>query len=76
MEEYGFCVSDKRRAVWNAELELFCAFREICDRHNLMYYAEGGTLLGAVAGKAGEALGRAVGAVIGGIGGFIGGLFG
>lgn len=51
MEEYGFCVSDKRRAVWNAELELFCAFRDICDRHNLMYYAEGGTLLGAVRHK-------------------------
>ena len=43
-----FFVSNKRRSVWNVELELLEAVKSICERHNLVYYADGGTLLGAV----------------------------
>lgn len=44
-------MTEKRKAVWNAELELFREFRAICERHNLRYFADGGTLLGAVRHK-------------------------
>lgn len=43
-----FSISEKRRLVWNEELELFEVFKTLCKRHNLVYYADGGTLLGAV----------------------------
>ena len=46
--EYGFVVSDKRRSVWNVELEMVEIVKTICDRHHLRYFASGGTLLGAV----------------------------
>ncbi len=43
-----YVVSDKRKQVWNCELNLYEEFRKICIRHNLTYYAISGTLLGAV----------------------------
>ena len=51
METTEFVVSEKRRAVWNTEIEIFEAFRAICDRHGLTYFADSGTLLGAVRHK-------------------------
>lgn len=51
MGEIEFEVTDKRRALWAVELEIFEVFRNICQRHGLTYYAESGTLIGAVRHK-------------------------
>lgn len=42
---------DELRELWKIELDLYCKLREICDKHGLKLYAEGGTLLGAVRHK-------------------------
>lgn len=44
----GFLVTEKRKKVWAAELQMLKKFDEICQKHNLTYYAYYGTLLGAV----------------------------
>lgn len=44
----GFLVTEKRKKVWHAELELLQKFDEVCRKHHLTYFAEYGTLLGAV----------------------------
>ena len=44
----GFLVTEKRKKVWAAELQMLEKFDEICQKHNLTYYAYYGTLLGAV----------------------------
>ena len=48
MKSEEFQVSEKRRDVWREELELYEAFRAVCERHGLRYYAEGGTLIGTI----------------------------
>ncbi|MCM1170225.1 MAG: LicD family protein [Bacteroides sp.] len=50
-ERCGFWVSEKRKKVWAVELEILREFIRICKKHNLSYYAIGGTLLGAVRHK-------------------------
>ena len=44
----GFIVSKTRKKVWETELEMLKTFIEICQENQLTYFAEGGTLLGAV----------------------------
>lgn len=44
----GFLVTEKRKKIWKTELELLQKFDEVCKKYNLAYYAEYGTLLGAV----------------------------
>ncbi|MBO7720836.1 MAG: LicD family protein [Kiritimatiellae bacterium] len=39
------------RPLWDAMLDMYRAFAEICDRHGLRYYIYGGTLLGAARHK-------------------------
>lgn len=46
-----FLVSEKRKKVWNVELQLLAKFDEVCKKYNLTYFAEYGTLLGAVRHK-------------------------
>ena len=48
MKQEDYVVSDKRRAVWAEELEMFEAVRAICERHGLKLFADSGTLIGAV----------------------------
>lgn len=43
-----FLVSEKRKKVWHKELQLLKKFDEICKKYQFTYYAEYGTLLGAV----------------------------
>ncbi len=50
-ERCGFTVSAEMKKVWAVELDLLERFLEVCRRHNLRYYAFGGTLLGAVRHK-------------------------
>ena len=44
----GFLVTSDRKRLWNAEIELIVEFQRICEKHNLKWFATGGTLLGAV----------------------------
>ena len=47
----GFIVDEKRKRVWRTELDLLKAFDKLCRENNLTYFAEYGTLLGAVRHK-------------------------
>ena len=47
----GFLVTTDRKKLWNAQIELVLEFQRICKKHNLKYFASGGTLLGAVRHK-------------------------
>ena len=44
----GFLVTSDRKRLWNAEIELILEFQRVCEKHNLKFWATGGTLLGAV----------------------------
>lgn len=43
-----FLVTEKRKKVWAAELNLLEEFDRVCKKHNLTWFADYGTLLGAV----------------------------
>ncbi len=43
----GFFVSEIMKRTWAAQLKILKAIEDICKRHRLSYFAEGGTLLGA-----------------------------
>ena len=44
----GYEVSEKMKKVWAVELNLLEYFDNLCREHNLRYFVEYGTLLGAV----------------------------
>lgn len=44
----GFPVSVEKKQIWACLLDLLSVADDICKRHNIPYYAVGGTLLGAV----------------------------
>ena len=41
-------ISSEMKKIWSIELDLFNQLDRICKKHNITYYADGGTLLGAV----------------------------
>jgi len=47
----GFLVNEKQKQVWAVELDLFSKFAAVCGKYELKYYADAGTLLGAVRHK-------------------------
>lgn len=49
-DEYrsGFLVPEMMKRAWAAKLELLQIIIDICHKHNLIYYADYGTLLGAI----------------------------
>lgn len=47
----GFLVSEKRKAVWKIQLELFDELYRVCKKHHLKLFGDSGTLLGAVRHK-------------------------
>ena len=47
----GFFVDAKRKKIWAVELDLLSQFTRVCEKYNLSYYLDGGTLLGAVRHK-------------------------
>ena len=47
----GFEVSSLMKRAWAAELELLKLVQDICEEHHITYFAEGGTLLGAIRHK-------------------------
>lgn len=47
----GFLVTSHRKKLWNVQLNLIKEFDRICKKHNLRWFAAGGTLLGAARHK-------------------------
>lgn len=50
-ERNGYPISEDMKRVWAVELDMVMELLQICKRHNLRIYADGGTLLGAVRHK-------------------------
>ncbi len=46
-----YYISSKMKKVWAVELDLLKKFAEVCEKYNLSYFMDGGTLLGAVRHK-------------------------
>ncbi len=44
----GFLVTSQRKKLWNVQIGLINEFARICEKHNIKWFAYGGTLLGAV----------------------------
>ncbi len=44
----GFFVPGMMKRSWAGQLEMFDAIRRVCEQHGIRYYAEWGTMLGAV----------------------------
>ncbi len=44
----GFLVTSMMKRYWASQLKVLSLIAQICDRHNIRWYAEYGTLLGAV----------------------------
>lgn len=44
----GFYIDETMKRLWSAQLEVLQVIAEICDRHNLRWFAVFGTLLGAI----------------------------
>lgn len=51
LDANGYSVSEKRRAVWNIEIELLKCFINACEENGLKYFLIGGTAIGAVRHK-------------------------
>ena len=47
----GYLVTREMKEIWAVELDLLNEFIRVCKKHNLTYYADGGTILGAVRHK-------------------------
>lgn len=47
----GYTVSAETKKLWAVELDLLNEFEKVCKAHNITYYANAGTLLGAVRHK-------------------------
>lgn len=43
-----YLITRKRKEVWAVELDLLAKFQEVCEKKGLNYYADWGTLLGAI----------------------------
>lgn len=44
----GYTVSREMKELWAVELDLLAEFMRVCDAHGIRYYADAGTILGAV----------------------------
>lgn len=44
----GYTISAEMKKVWSVEMNLLKKLLEVCEKHNLKIWAEGGTLLGTV----------------------------
>lgn len=45
---WGFEVTKKRKEIWCVEMDLLMELDRVCKKHGLTYYADSGTLLGAI----------------------------
>lgn len=44
----GYEISSEMKKVWNVQMKLLKKLLEVCDKHHLKIWADGGTLLGTV----------------------------
>lgn len=44
----GYTVTEKMKEVWAVQLEMLCELDRVCKKYNLVYYADSGTLIGAI----------------------------
>lgn len=47
----GFTVSRKRKEIWAIELDLFQELIRVCNKYNIVLFADGGTMIGAIRHK-------------------------
>ena len=47
----GYTVNEKMKAVWAVELDLLNELARVCSKYDIKYFADGGTLLGAIRHK-------------------------
>lgn len=47
----GFTVTKERKEIWAVELDLLNKLQKVCEKHNLKFYLDSGSLLGAVRSK-------------------------
>lgn len=50
-ERCGYTITADMKKVWAVQMDLLQVLFEVCNRHGLRIYAEGGTLLGAIRHK-------------------------
>ena len=50
-ERCGYVVKKEMKEVWAVELDLLAEFMRVCKKNNLTFYADAGTILGAVRHK-------------------------
>lgn len=50
-ERNGYYISAEMKKVWSVEMQLLEKLLEVCEKHNLKVWAEGGTLLGTIREK-------------------------
>lgn len=43
-----FLITKERKKLWTVLIDLFIKFAEVCQKYDLKYWADGGTMLGAV----------------------------
>lgn len=47
----GYLVTHEMKKLWAVEIDILFQIKQICDRHNIKWVADGGTLLGAARHK-------------------------
>lgn len=47
-ERCGYTVTHKMKEVWAVELDLLAEFQRVCKKYSIRYFADGGTILGAI----------------------------
>ena len=50
-ERCGFTVTEKMKKVWAVEMEMLHELERVCEKYGLTYFADSGTLLGAIRHK-------------------------
>lgn len=50
-ERCGFIVTKERKEIWAVELDLLAEFRRVCEKFDIKWFFDGGSVLGAVRHK-------------------------